>query len=63
MAHRCDGVTERGADDVHVLNLRQRPPTLKEARSRKHPNWPILKLIPRPSRDPSTGEIPALDLI
>ena len=27
--------------------------------SRTHPNWPMLKIIPRPSIDPSTGEIPA----
>ena len=33
---------------------------VKEVRSRNHPDWPILKIIPRPSRDPSTGEIPAL---
>ena len=33
---------------------------MKCACSRDHPNWPTLKVTPRPSRDPSTGEIPAL---
>ena len=31
-----------------------------EVRSRNHPDWPIVKTIPRPSRYPSTGEYSAL---
>ena len=51
---------------VIALYVRAPPPSsfsrnfANEVHSRNHPNWPILKIILRPSRDASTGEIPAL---